>query len=61
MHFPYTQSSATSHLEPITPVVALWSDDREDGRLMHLVLESPIIPNVGEKGVRGSEVDGEKG
>ena len=28
---------------------------------MHLVLESPIIPDVGANSVRGSEVDGEKG
>ena len=59
MQFPYIQSSATSHLEPISPEVALWSDDREDGKLMHFVLESPITPKVGANGVRGSEVDGE--
>ena len=54
------QSSAASHLEPISPVVALWSDDRDE-ELMHFVLESPIIPNVGAIGVRESEVDVEKG
>ena len=59
VQFPYIQSSATLHLEPISPVVALCSNDREDGTLMHLVLESPMIPNA--DGVRGSEVDGEKG
>ena len=61
VQLPYIQSSATSHLEPSSPLFALWSDDRDDGKLMHFVLESPIIPNVGAIGVRESEVDGEKG
>ena len=55
VQFPYMQSSGAVHLEPISPLITLCPDDKDDGKLMHFVLESPMIPNTGEDSARGCE------